>query len=268
MFELRLGKLGLILFISGMSLLLFSMFLMGVVVGKHLEAYPERYAQGIPELIGERLFSSSKAEKTMKPMADASDKNTSASAAAEEDNFGLTFYDTLGGKKGAMAGIGEVGSIKTGASGNPPQAVASTVVPAATAERASPQVSKGETVPKKGSLSADVPGDKADVQKASPPSGASVASPPKATVPSKKGQFEVQAAAYQEMKRAEQMARKFASMGFAPRVVVKELPGKGTWYRVIVDGFENRETAQAAADKMAEKVHGLRCVIRSSGKNP
>ncbi len=47
MFELRLGKLGLILFIGGMSLLLFSMFLLGVVVGKHMEAYPERYSSGL-----------------------------------------------------------------------------------------------------------------------------------------------------------------------------------------------------------------------------
>ena len=49
-FELRLGKVGLVLFISGVSLLLFSFFMLGVVVGKHMEAYPERYAAGIPQI--------------------------------------------------------------------------------------------------------------------------------------------------------------------------------------------------------------------------
>ena len=58
-FELRLGKLGLILFIGGMSVLLFSCFLLGIFVGKHMEAYPERYSTGIAELIRDRLLAAS-----------------------------------------------------------------------------------------------------------------------------------------------------------------------------------------------------------------
>ena len=47
---------------------------------------------------------------------------------------------------------------------------------------------------------------------------------------------------------------------------MKELPGKGRWFRVIVGGFENREKAQAAADQMTGKIRGLKCVIRPSDK--
>ena len=54
-FELRLGKVGLIVFISGMSVMLFSMFLLGIIVGKHMEAYPERYSSGITDLIRDGL---------------------------------------------------------------------------------------------------------------------------------------------------------------------------------------------------------------------
>jgi cell division protein FtsN len=56
-------------------------------------------------------------------------------------------------------------------------------------------------------------------------------------------------------------------LGFSPRVVMKEIPEKGMWFRVIVGGFESRERAQEAADKMTEKVRGLKCVIRPSGES-
>ena len=48
---------------------------------------------------------------------------------------------------------------------------------------------------------------------------------------------------------------------------MKDLPGKGRWFRVIVGGFENREKAKAAADQITEKIRGVKCVIRSSGND-
>ncbi|MEK7826928.1 MAG: hypothetical protein AAB299_04195, partial [Thermodesulfobacteriota bacterium] len=73
-FELRLGKLGLILFIGGISLLLFSMFLLGILVGKHMEAYPERYSAGMAELIYDRLFASAPQRERAPPPAESSAK--------------------------------------------------------------------------------------------------------------------------------------------------------------------------------------------------
>jgi cell division septation protein DedD len=60
------------------------------------------------------------------------------------------------------------------------------------------------------------------------------------------------------------MMEKLSPLGFTSRVVMKELPVKGTWFRVIVGGFENREKAKAAADQIAGKIRGVKCVIRSS----
>ena len=99
-FELKLGKLGLLLFICGMSLLLFSSFLIGVVVGKHMEAYPERYSSGLTELIRDRLL----AVPTVAGGKDAQE--------VREEKFGLTFYDTLGGDKGAAAVGSRIGDAK------------------------------------------------------------------------------------------------------------------------------------------------------------
>jgi cell division protein FtsN len=81
------------------------------------------------------------------------------------------------------------------------------------------------------------------------------------------GRFEIQVAAYRDRPKAEQTIEKLKPLGFAFRVVMKDLPGKGRWFRVIVGGFENREKAKATADRIAGKVRGVKCVIRSSGKN-
>jgi len=62
-FELKLGKRALILFIIGMSCLLFIVFLFGVTIGKNIDAYPEKFTRGIPGIIKEKLgWSSNKAE--------------------------------------------------------------------------------------------------------------------------------------------------------------------------------------------------------------
>jgi cell division protein FtsN len=63
------------------------------------------------------------------------------------------------------------------------------------------------------------------------------------------------------------MMEKLNSLGFASRVAMKEIPGKGRWFRVIVAGFENREKAKATADRITEKIRGVKCVILSSAKN-
>jgi hypothetical protein len=49
-------------------------------------------------------------------------------------------------------------------------------------------------------------------------------------------------------------------------VVEKDLPGKGKWFRVMVVGFETRAKAKAAADRIDGKIRGVKCAIRSTGK--
>jgi cell division septation protein DedD len=269
-FELRLGKLGLILFIGGMSLLLFSMFLLGIFVGKQMEAYPEKFSFGLEGMIRERLLGSTPPTGKTALSAEAGKRDVPAGG---EENVGLTFYDTLGRKKGGA------GSGKTGAAmkDQPPEKSASS--PALTEKPAIPEPSSAPVAGVVGNAAPPVAGR--DGKKPIPlpekkpavDSGSGIpAAVPAGVAPGGEGipgegRFEIQVAAYQDRPKAEQMIRKLKLLGFAPRVVMKEIPGKGTWFRVIVGGFEDREKAKGAADQIAGKIRGVKCVIRAAGKN-
>jgi cell division septation protein DedD len=265
-FELRLGKVGLIVFISGMSLMLFSIFLLGIIVGKHMEAYPERYSSGIPELIRDSLLAVVlKQGKVAPPAADQERKMEPASGEAD---FGLTFYDTLGGKKGGTIAGTQTGTTKYKPSEIPVKHAAPVrSAPEMGSPAAPPETTKSESVP-------PAPGGGGGIKKPNPepggmPAGEALMRKPPAEEAALqgKGHFEVQVAAYRERLPAEQLVKKFVAQGFSPRVVMKELPGKGRWFRVIVGNFESRRAAQAVADQMAGKISGLKCVIRSTGGN-
>jgi cell division septation protein DedD len=270
MFELRLGKLGLILFVGGMSLLLFSMFFLGIVVGKHMEAYPERFSPGVAELIRDRLFASAPQTGKAAPSTEAGKRDVPAGG---EESFGLTFYETLGGKKGGAQAAKTAGAVKD----QPPET--SAPIPVPTGKPALPEPSAGSAGGAVGNMAPPVSGgdgkktNPLPEKKAAMESGAKVSAAMPAGIPTdgratpEKGRFEIQVAAYQESRKAEQMMEKLSPLGFTSRVVMKELPGKGRWFRVIVVGFENREKAKAAADRIAGKIRGVNCVIRSSGKN-
>lgn len=64
-FEFKLGKQGLLLFVSGMSLLLFAVFIIGVMVGVHIDAYPEKIAQSVPAIIRRQLSHPQAASETV-----------------------------------------------------------------------------------------------------------------------------------------------------------------------------------------------------------
>jgi cell division septation protein DedD len=265
-FELKLGKVGLIVFIGGMSLMLFSIFLLGIFVGKHMEAYPEQYSSGIADLIRDRFFAVvSKQGKAAPPAVDQGKKSEPAGGGTD---FGLTFYDTLGGKKGGAAA-----GVQTGPAKYKPSDISAEQAPPAgsAADAGSPIARAGR---KMSETAPPVPvGEEGKKEMKPSPEGtqvreAGVRKPPAGETELRgKGGFEVQVAAYREKSQAEQLVKKVAAFGFSPRVVMKDLPGKGRWFRVIVGGFENRGTAQEAADRMAGKIRGLKSVIRSSDGN-
>ena len=267
-FELRLGKLGLILFVCGMSFLLFSMFLLGVVVGKHMETYPERSFPGIPELIRESLLASFPKAGGVSP---STEKGAKKEPAGDEERFDLTFYETLGGKRSPeeMAANPEkngrkdvplspadpgVNQAPTGQQATPPGSATG---------KTQPPLPAGDGFPKKQDSSSGRVAATTDEKKP----GALPAGPAaEGTASPGKGRFEIQAGAYRERNKAEQMAQRLASLGFPARVAMKDLSAKGLWFRVIVDGFESRAKAQEAADSLAAKVGGLKCVVRPSGR--
>jgi cell division protein FtsN len=193
-----------------------------------------------------------------------------------EEKFGLTFYDTLGGDKGAAAVGSRIGDAKSKNSEAPPGPVAPTVnVPGAEVPAPASGEAAGKTAP-------TVPTDEGALKKPPPlaerqTGEAGAQKPPVAPVPAipkvkteaqvGTGRFEIQAAAYREKQQAEQLVKTLKAFGFSPHVVMKDLPGKGRWFRVIVGGFESRERAKEIAEKMAGKIRGLNCVIRASENN-
>jgi len=260
--ELRLGKLGLVCFIFGMSLLIFSGFLIGVVVGKHMDAYPERYASGIMVMIRDRLFAS---------LPGAGKESVDKEARDPGDGkIDLTFFDTLGAKKEGGSKGGRSGGLKDGptvSSGGQAAPAADPLnkkaaAPPADAAKQKPAPSPaGEGEPKRAGPPADEAAGVAGTQL--PPPAA--AEPQTKKPPAGKGRFEIQAAAYREQEQAEQLAKKIMDLGFVSRVVLKDIPGKGRWFRVIAEGFESRERAQEASERMVAGIRGLKCVIRPSG---
>ncbi len=101
-FEFRLGKLGLVIFVIGISFLLFLSFVMGVMVGVSMEGNPEQAAQGIPEILRQKIARSAPGEggAAEKGSPDEGKK----AGPADKDDFKLTFFDTLTKGKGQGAG--------------------------------------------------------------------------------------------------------------------------------------------------------------------
>ena len=98
-FEFRLGKLGLTLFIIGISFLLFLSFVTGVMIGVNMEGNPDQISQGIPGIIKQKIGKATPGEagETEKGAGEEGKK----AGAAEKGEFKLTFFDTLSKGKGS-----------------------------------------------------------------------------------------------------------------------------------------------------------------------
>jgi cell division septation protein DedD len=251
-FELRLGKVGLILFISGISVLLFGIFLLGIVVGKHMETYPERYASGIPDLIREHVFAS--LPRPDRGVSAAIDQGNRDESAAGADAAAILSDAAVADKEKTAVGM----SSGT-AYGKPPETSPGQPVPGRirTADGSAVKIAPPALSDEAGAHKRALPPDGEPRRE-----GSEQKRPPEETAKKRQGQYEVQVAAYREKRQAEELVKKFAGLGFAHRVVMKDLPGKGRWFRVIAGGFETREMAQEAAGQMAGKVIGLKCFVR------
>ncbi len=98
-FEFRLGKLGLVLFIIGISFLLFLSFVTGVMVGVNMEGNPEQISQGIPGIIKQKIGKATPGEAGEAEKGAGEDGKKAGTA--EKGEFKLTFFDTLSKGKGA-----------------------------------------------------------------------------------------------------------------------------------------------------------------------
>jgi len=68
-----------------------------------------------------------------------------------------------------------------------------------------------------------------------------------------KVRYTIQIAAYPDRSMAEDEVRSMKRKGYAAFVVASNLPDKGTWYRVRVGSFANRQSAEKLAGELKSK---------------
>jgi cell division septation protein DedD len=100
-FELKLGKLGVILFTLGISCLLLASFIFGVVVGTNIESAPEDIAKSIPRQIKQKIAKAPEEGEALKPEG-SQEEAAKRPLAGEKDDFKLSYFDTLTKKSDAV----------------------------------------------------------------------------------------------------------------------------------------------------------------------
>jgi cell division protein FtsN len=242
-FELKLGKTGLIIVVVGMVVLLCCTFLLGVDVGKNIDTYPGKIVS-LPQKLLALVWRPSK----IKVASVASGGKSAQNQSKTQEELDLTFYNTLTSKKGAVSEkpipdkkpVVETPEIKQ-------------MLPPSKSETGLSSVSPDSGIKKRQTVNERSSGDEieAKIKEA------------EQTAAAREAKFSVQVASLKEKTKASQMGKKVSALGYTPRVVENNIPGKGRWFRVVIDGFESKTMARAAAEKISRRT-GTSCIIRRS----
>jgi cell division protein FtsN len=239
-FELKLGKTGLIIVIFGTAALLCTVFLLGVDTGKNIDTYPGQIAS-IPQKVMARIWRPDK----LKVDQNIPDNKSGQNEPPAKKNIDLTFYNTLTSKKGV---------------------VKEQPVPDRQKNAETPAEKQGEKKPQNeetgtGDLNRQDQKPSAPVIEKTDEKGKPKTKEAAPSIASPKQKFVIQAASLKEKAKAYQFNKKIAELGFEALIVPVEIKGKGTWYRVVISGFENKVQANTAAAKISKKT-GTNCIIR------
>ena len=267
-FELRLGKKALVLFVLGISFFLFAVFLLGVRVGKIMDAHPETVAMGLPYMVME-CFGWTPPKKVDPDVAVR--EAPKELAPEEEDKPDLTFYDTLANKKKDTKIAEKVMPEKTppAVSEKPSQQANTT----ATAKNTVKQPQKANTEiaaksnpkqPQKVNTDSTAKNNVKQPQKANTELAAKspVKSSEKSSVPAVKETYQLQVISLKEKGKADELYKKIAKLSYSPRIITTDLKERGKWYRVVINGYSTQEQAQKAKNVLSKKISGLNCVIK------
>ena len=93
--------------------------------------------------------------------------------------------------------------------------------------------------------------DKTETAKPATPKPAAQVKKPES--PNSKLRYTLQISSYQEKQMAEQDVKQMKQRGYSAFVVASELEGKGTWYRVRVGSFSNKEAAEKLQKELRAK---------------
>jgi cell division protein FtsN len=233
-FELKVGKAGLIIIVFGMAVLLCTAFLFGVDVGKNIDTYPDKIAS-LPQKILALVW---RPANIRIAQSAPDNKNGQNQPPKSQENIDLTFYNALTSKKGVLK--------EQQVQDKQPVVL--------------PPENGGETVTGNFNIEAQKP--PAPVNDKTKEKGESKEKEIESIIASNKQKFKIQAASLKDKTTANKMSKKIASLGFMSQVIKVDVKGKGTLYRVVVSGFEDKVQADEAAQKISRKT-GTDCIIKS-----
>jgi cell division protein FtsN len=234
-FELKVGKAGLIIIVFGMAVLLCTAFLFGVDVGKNIDTYPDKISE-FPQKILALVWRP--ANIRIAQSAPDVKKGQSQPQTQNQENIDLTFYNALTSKKGALKEqqVPEKQPVllpsqngEEAITGNFNRESNTTIAPAneKTREKGEPKEKEIESI-----------------------------------IASNKQKFKIQAASLKDKTTANKMSKKIASLGFMSQVIKVDVKGKGTLYRVVVSGFDDKVKADEASQKISRET-GTNCIIKN-----
>jgi cell division protein FtsN len=233
-FEFKVGKAGLIIIVVGMAVLLCTAFLFGVDVGKNIDTYPDKIA-ALPQKALALVWQPAKIRAAQS--APDNKNGPSQPQTKTRENIDLTFYNALTSKKGVQdQPVTEKQQVFS-----PPQNGENTVTGNFNIEAKKPPVTVNDKSKDKGELKEN------EIEP---------------NIASNKQKFKIQAASLRDKTTANKMSKKIASLGFMSQVIKADVKGKGTLYRVVVSGFEDKVQADEAAQKITKKT-GTDCIIKS-----
>lgn len=234
-FELRLGKLGLIIFILGMSVALLVVFVFGVKVGKDVDSYPGKIVGIIPGLKG----------KVLSRPAETEGKSAGAEA---KDAFKLGFYDAL--KKGE--GTDELQDVKnrpSPGSAAPAEQRQAGAVPSPPAP-----AQKAQAEPAAPAVAAQQPPARAEAVKTPALQNAEPSS-----------RYFIQVAALKDEAKARALKAKLEKLGYEPKFeTIKK--DKGKLFRIRLMGYSSQEEASKVLGKLEKQLTGTKCLIHKETK--
>ncbi len=243
-FELKLGRAGLFIVITGMAALLCCTFIFGVEVGKNIDTYPEKIAS-LPQQLLALVWRPAK----IRVAQNAAENKTVQNQPKAQEEPDLTFFNTLTNKKGVTKEQPIVNKKPVAAAPATQQHLSQPKndTTTASASSASEVKKQKQAMPVK-------TGDEieAKIKEAEP----------KVTAKEGKSKFVIQAASMKEKAKADELNKKIKAMGFTTRIVENDVPGKGKWFRVVVEGFSSKDNAQTAAAKISSKT-GVPGIIKN-----
>jgi len=233
-FEIKLAKTGIVVLVAGMTVLVCLSFILGVSVGKNIDTYPGKIAS-LPKRIVASLWkpSASPAQHTRETGQEKQDQ--------EKVTIDLSFHKDLTSEKPPSIEVAPPAE---------PRPEPKEQAPPPTEEAVIEELLKKqeEISPEAYSVEKPPPEKKAEAKQAVRPS-----TPARAA-------YIVHVTSLKDRDKAAAINKEIASMGYTSKVTKVEIKGKGTWYRVIVTGFESKAKARAAADKIGKKVNAT-CAI-------